>query len=124
MLLLEVLNVWDENEENVEWEEMAQVGVRILLAFISRPETEYCATASSKLSKLLKVRINTSQGELCYTLGLLHQAFVVSREKGIKLHYYTVKYYVLREGVRTGYFSLLFLHTPHFTIYSVRKYTF
>ena len=86
MLLLEVLNVWDENEENVEWEEMAQVGVRILLAFISRPETEYCATASSKLSKLLKVRINTSQGELCYTLGRLHQAFVTSREKGIELH--------------------------------------
>ncbi|KAL9958919.1 hypothetical protein ACROYT_G035996 [Oculina patagonica] len=60
---------------------MAQVGVRILLAFISRPETEYCATASSKLSKLLKARVNTSQGELCYTLGRLHQAFVVSREK-------------------------------------------
>lgn len=74
--------MWDENEENVEWEEMAQVGVRILLAFISRPETEYCATASSKLSKLLKARVNTSQGELCYTLGRLHQAFVASREKG------------------------------------------
>lgn len=85
MLLLEVLNVWDENEENVEWEEMAQVGMRILLAFIARPETEYCATASSKLSKLLKARINTSQGELCYTLGRLHQAFVASRGKGTNL---------------------------------------
>lgn len=85
VLLLEVLNVWDENEENVEWEEMAQVGVRILLAFISRPETEYCATASSKLSKLLKARTITAQGELCYILGRLYQAFVTSREKGTKL---------------------------------------
>ena len=85
MLLLEVLNVWDEDEENLEWEEMAQVGVRILLAFISRPETEYCATASSKLSKLLKARKVTSQGELCYILGRLHQAFVASREQGISL---------------------------------------
>ena len=82
VLLLEVLNVWDENEENVEWEEMAQVGVRILLAFISRPETEYCATASSKLSKLLKARKISSQGELCYILGCLHQALVASRMKG------------------------------------------
>ena len=82
VLLLEVLNVWDENQENVEWEEMAQVGVRILLAFISRPETEYCATASSKLSKLLKARKISSQGELCYILGCLHHAFVASREKG------------------------------------------
>ena len=84
VLLLEVLNVWDENEENVEWTEMAQVGVRILLAFISRPETEYCATASSKLSKLLKARKVTSQGELCHILGQLHQAFVSSKEKGTK----------------------------------------
>ncbi|KAJ7381764.1 Neurobeachin-like protein 1, partial [Desmophyllum pertusum] len=82
VLLLEVLNVWDENEEHVQWEEMAQVGVRIFLAFISRPETEYCATASSKLSKLVKARMNTSQGEICYILGRLHQAFVMSREKG------------------------------------------
>ena len=83
MFLLEVLNVWDENEENVQWEEMSQVGVRILLAFISRPETEYCATASSKLSKLLKARMTSSQGELCYILGRLHQAFVASRNKGV-----------------------------------------
>ncbi|RMX38939.1 hypothetical protein pdam_00016423 [Pocillopora damicornis] len=82
VFLLEVLNVWDENEENVQWEEMSQVGVRILLAFISRPETEYCATASSKLSKLLKARMTSSQGELCYILGRLHQAFVASRNKG------------------------------------------
>ena len=114
MLLLEVLNVWDENEENVEWEEMAQVGVRILLAFISRPETEYCATASSKLSKLLKARINMSQGELCYTLGRLHQAFVASREKGIELHRCIIIYYVLRENkVLCG---VLFTHP---TIYDI-----
>ena len=85
VLLLEVLNVWDEDEDNVEWEGMAQVGVRILLAFISQPETEYCATASYKLSKLLKARKVTSQGELCYILGRLHQAFVASRKKGISL---------------------------------------
>lgn len=84
VLLLEVLNVWDENEESVEWTEMAQVGMRILLAFISQPETEFCATASSKLSKLLKARQITSQGELCYILGRLHQAFVASKEKGTK----------------------------------------
>ena len=84
VLLLEVLNVWDENEESVEWTEMAQVGMRILLAFISQPETEFCATASSKLSKLLKARQVTSQGELCYILGRLHQAFVASKEKGTK----------------------------------------
>ena len=82
MLLLEVLNVWDENKENVEWTEMAQVGVRILLAFISQLETEFCATASAKLSKLVKARQITSQGELCYILGRLHQAFVASKEKG------------------------------------------
>ncbi|KAJ7380516.1 Neurobeachin-like protein 1 [Desmophyllum pertusum] len=87
VLLLEVLNVWDENEEHVQWEEMAQVGVRILLAFISRPETEYCATASSKLSKLVKARMNTSQGEICYILGRLHQAFVMSREKADSCNY-------------------------------------
>ncbi|XP_068687514.1 neurobeachin-like protein 1 [Montipora foliosa] len=87
VLLLEVLNVWDENEENVEWTEMAQVGVRILLAFISRPETEYCATASSKLSKLLKARKVTSQGELCHILGQLHQAFVSSKEKADSRNY-------------------------------------
>ena len=84
VLLLEVLNVWDENEESVEWTEMAQVGMRILLAFISQPETEFCATASSKLSKLLKARQITSQWELCYILGRLHQAFVASKEKGTK----------------------------------------
>ena len=120
MLLLEVLNVWDENEENVEWEEMAQVGVRILLAFISRPETEYCATASSKLSKLLKARINTSQGELCYTLGRLHQAFVASREKGIKLHYCTIIFCILREDMKTGH-CRCFLHTPKFMIHSLKN---
>ena len=103
--------MWDENEENVEWEEMAQVGVRILLAFISRPETEYCATASSKLSTLLKARINMSQGELCYTLGRLHQAFVASREKGIELHRCIIIYYVLHENkVLCG---ALFQYTPH-----------
>ena len=85
MLLLEVLNVWDEDEDNVKWEGMVQVGVRILLAFISRPETEYCATASYKLSKFLEARKVLSQGELCYILGRLHQAFVASREKGISL---------------------------------------
>ncbi|KAJ7380505.1 Neurobeachin-like protein 1 [Desmophyllum pertusum] len=39
VLLLEVLNVWDENEEHVQWGEMAQVGVRILLRlFLDRKQ--------------------------------------------------------------------------------------
>ena len=82
VLLLEVLNVWDEGEDNVEWEEMSQVGVRILLAFMSQPQTEYCATASSKLTKLLKARKISSQGELCYIIGRLYQAFDASKQKG------------------------------------------
>lgn len=82
--LLEVLNVWgeDDSEETTEWEEMAQIGGRILLGFISRQETEFCATASSKLSKLLKARTINSQVELCYVLGKLYNAFVDSRQKG------------------------------------------
>ena len=61
---------------------MSQVGVRILLAFMSQPQTEYCATASSKLTKLLKARKISSQGELCYIIGHLYQAFDASRQKG------------------------------------------
>ena len=58
------------------------MGVRILLAFMSQPQTEYCATASSKLTKLLKARKISSQGELCYIIGHLYQAFDASRQKG------------------------------------------
>ena len=58
------------------------MGVRILLAFMSQPQTEYCATASSKLTKLLKGRKISSQGELCYIIGHLYQAFDASRQKG------------------------------------------
>lgn len=95
VLLLEVLNVWDESEDNVEWEEMSQVGVRILLAFMSQPQTEYCATASSKLTKLLKARKISSQGELCYIIGHLYQAFDASRQKE-KCENYTFIVPVLR----------------------------
>ena len=80
--LLEALNVWDVSEENVEWVEMAHVGVRILLGFISRKEPEFCATASSKLSKILKTRLLNSQSEVCYILGRLHKAYLASRETG------------------------------------------
>ena len=78
--LLEALNVWDDTEGNTEWVEMAQAGIKILMTFISCREPEFCATASSKLSKLLKSRTLHSQGEICYILGNLYKAYVTSRE--------------------------------------------
>ncbi|KAK3708098.1 hypothetical protein QZH41_019181, partial [Actinostola sp. cb2023] len=81
--LLEALNVWgkDDMEEDVEWGEMAQIGGRILLGFLAHEDTNFCATASSKLSKLLKARSINSQVEVCFVLGKLYQAFVDSRQK-------------------------------------------
>lgn len=82
--LLEALNVWsqDDFEDDVEWGEMAQIGGRILLGFLAHDDTNYCATASSKLSKLLKARTINSQNEVCFVLGKLYQAFVDARQKG------------------------------------------
>ena len=77
--LLEALNVWeDDTDSNTEWVEMAQTGIKILMSFILCKEPEFCATASSKLSKLLKSRSLRSQGEICYIIGKLFEAYITS----------------------------------------------
>ncbi|XP_066264160.1 neurobeachin-like protein 1 isoform X5 [Branchiostoma lanceolatum] len=80
MGLLDTLAVWEPIPGDSEWEDMAQIGIRLLLGFAGQDNNDVCATASAKLHTLLHSRPLHSTEEACYILGALDQAMIKSIE--------------------------------------------
>nr|XP_054599164.1 neurobeachin-like protein 1 isoform X1 [Nothobranchius furzeri] len=67
--LMDCLMVW--YSAGSQWLQLSQVGLRLLLGFMSQEDPEVCAMATAKLNGILQTKEVSSQDEACYLLGKL-----------------------------------------------------
>ncbi|KAM4560063.1 neurobeachin-like protein 1 isoform 3-T3 [Odontesthes bonariensis] len=65
--LMDCLMVWYSS--GIQWFQLSQVGLRLLLGFMAQKDLEVCAMATAKLNGILQTKEVSSQDEACYLLG-------------------------------------------------------
>uniref|UniRef100_A0A672QFS7 Neurobeachin-like protein 2 n=1 Tax=Sinocyclocheilus grahami TaxID=75366 RepID=A0A672QFS7_SINGR len=65
--LMDGLMVWYAS--GMQWLQLSQVGLRLLLGFMAQEDPQVCAMATAKLNGILQTKTVDSQDEACYLLG-------------------------------------------------------
>ncbi|KAK2169991.1 hypothetical protein LSH36_5g09019 [Paralvinella palmiformis] len=79
LTLLDLLTVWDVDNE---WKEMEQLGLRILLAFAAQKDIDLCSIATARLHTLLQTRPVDKLQESCFVIGAIDAVITEAVDAG------------------------------------------